>query len=132
AALRGRVDGDGALRRGAAARGAQYAGALQSEPSDFGLRGRRDSEDAGAGAGSRAERGAHTDGRDVPAIRRSYGAKLGGGELDGGRIRRGGTARQAGLLCDSPGGAAGRAGGAAEFGVGRGIRGAGERGIVPP
>ncbi len=54
-----RTDGDGGLRRGTAARRAQHAGALQSESGHVELRRRRNSENAGPGAGTRPERGAH-------------------------------------------------------------------------
>ena len=68
-AFRLRADGDGGLRRGAAARRAEHAGAFQPESGHVQLRRRRNSEDAGAGARPRPERGAHSGRRALLAAR---------------------------------------------------------------
>ena len=54
-AFRLRTDGDVRLRRGTATGGAKHAGSFESQSGHGELRGRRDSENAGAGAGPGAE-----------------------------------------------------------------------------
>ena len=71
-----RADGDGGVRRGAAPRRAQHARALESEPGCLRLCGRRNPQDAGPGARSRAQRGPHSRRHSLRATNRAPRVEL--------------------------------------------------------
>src|SRR5487761_913630 len=78
AAFLRRADGDGGVRGGAAQGRAQHAGALEFESGYVIFGRRRTREDAGPGAGARAERGADSERSAVLALRGRAGADIRG------------------------------------------------------